>query len=97
MQKTVEIPVVVGNVPVTMQRQFQQSSWYMSEVRQIQFIDRVLFPVAHQRRAFTVQTVQKTANIPQVGVAVETAMVVKAFFFAAELSSDPQWSFFSPR
>ena len=52
--KTVEISVVVGNVPVIMQRQFWQSFWYMSEMPQIQFIDRVLRSVARQRRAFTV-------------------------------------------
>ena len=60
--------MVVGDVPVIMQRQFQQSLCCMSEVPQIQFIDRVLRAVAQQRQDFTVQTVQKTAEIPQVRV-----------------------------
>ena len=41
VQNTVEISVFVGNVSVIMQRQFQQSLWYRSEVPQTQFIDRV--------------------------------------------------------
>ena len=49
-----------GYVPVLMQQQFQQSFWCMSEVPQIQFIDRVLFAVAQQRQVFTVQTVEFT-------------------------------------
>ena len=47
---------------------FQQSKSYMfSKEPQIQFIDRVVdFLVAQRRRLPTVQTVQKTGEIPQV-------------------------------
>ena len=78
---------------------------------QIQFIDRVLRAGCTTETGFTVQTVQKTAEIPQVraqiGVLVGTAMAVKAFFarfllhffgvLLTELSLAFREFFFSPR
>ena len=55
------------DVPVLMQRQFQQSKSYVNqEEPQIQFMVRVLnIPGATQRWVRTVHTVQKTGEIPQ--------------------------------
>ena len=54
------------DVPAPLQVEFQQSSLYAWMVLQIQFIDRVLQPPVLWWRIPTVQTVQKTDEIPQV-------------------------------
>ena len=72
----------VVDVPAFLQVEFQQSKPYLSvKVLQIQFIGRVLQPpVVLRRRAPTVQTVQKTVEIPQVlflGKFVDAPVVVQ--------------------
>ena len=71
----------VVDVPVIISDKLQQSIVDENlEVPKIQFIDRVVdIPVVLQRRVPTVQTVQKTGEIPQVVFldTVETPVVVQ--------------------
>ena len=71
----------VVDVPVIISDKLQQSIVHENvEVPQIQFIDRVVdFSVVLQRRVPTVQTVQKTGEIPPVVFLdkVETPVVVQ--------------------
>ena len=61
------VDLLVVDVPVIISDKFRQSIVYVNvKVPQFQFIDRVVdFSSVLQRRVPTVQTVQKTGEIPQ--------------------------------